>query len=243
MEDITAIGKPIQNDSIVTQIVNQITDAIIQGSLAPGDKLPTETALCSSMGVGRNSVREAIKILEAYGVVYIKRADGTFINDCYSQKMLDPMLYGILLQKNSLEEIIQLRQVLDIGVMQTIMPTITSSCLEPISRTLQTLITAVSANTINKKQVLQADIDFHMSIVNASHNNLLLSMYSYVDRITIPSRTNALTLALDTEERQRFIDLHQKLMDILAKQNYEEIETTVTEHYTFWKQTKEDSHE
>ena len=45
-------------------------------------------------------MREAIKILEAYGVVYIKRAEGTFVNDTYNHKMLDPMLYGILLDKN-----------------------------------------------------------------------------------------------------------------------------------------------
>ena len=137
------LSRSLQNKSIVSRIVNQITDAIINGELKPGDKLPTETSLCATFEVGRNSIREAIKILEAYGVVYIKRPDGTFVNDRYSQKMLDPMLYGILLEKNSSDEIIQLRKVLDIGIMQQIMHTITPEQIAHIEGCLENLINAV----------------------------------------------------------------------------------------------------
>ena len=71
--------KEIGGKSVVEQIVDNITNAIINGELKPGDKIPTENELCTSMGVGRNSVREAIKILGAYGVINIKRAEGTFV--------------------------------------------------------------------------------------------------------------------------------------------------------------------
>lgn len=79
--------------------MDQITNAIINGELLPGDKLPTEPELCETFNVGRNSVREAIKILEAYGVVEIKRASGTYVRKEYNYKMLYPILYGIILQK------------------------------------------------------------------------------------------------------------------------------------------------
>ena len=77
--------------SVVDQVMDGIISQIIDGTLHPGDKLPTEMELCKQFGAGRNSVREAVKKLQAYGILYIKRADGTFVSENYNQKMLDPM--------------------------------------------------------------------------------------------------------------------------------------------------------
>ena len=230
------LSRSLQNKSIVSRIVNQITDAIINGELKPGDKLPTETSLCATFEVGRNSIREAIKILEAYGVVYIKRPDGTFVNDRYSQKMLDPMLYGILLEKNSSDEIIQLRKVLDIGIMQQIMHTITPEQIAHMEGCLENLRNAVSKKDKNIDAVLNADIDFHMALTNASQNQLLLSMYSYVDRITIPSRKNAVKMVLAENDTDDFIRLHTEILTMIARMDFTGIEQTINEHYKFWKQ-------
>lgn len=82
-----SIFKEIGTKSVVEQIVDSIVNAIIEGELKPGDKIPTETELCNSMNVGRNSVREAIKILVAYGVLIIKRAEGTFVTKGYNSKI------------------------------------------------------------------------------------------------------------------------------------------------------------
>ena len=79
MEKTSFLKEPVGGQSVVNKIVDNITNAIINGELNPGDKIPTEAELSESMGAGRNSVREAIKVLEAYGVVHIKRAEGTFV--------------------------------------------------------------------------------------------------------------------------------------------------------------------
>ena len=88
MSETNILNRSLQNHSVVQKIVDQITEAILRGELRPGDRLPTEAELCSSMGVGRNSVREAIKILEAYGVAEIRRADGTYICSTYSLSLI-----------------------------------------------------------------------------------------------------------------------------------------------------------
>ena len=54
--------KKIKNKSVVQTVVDSITKVIISGDLKPGDKIPTEMELAESFGVGRNSIREAIKI-------------------------------------------------------------------------------------------------------------------------------------------------------------------------------------
>lgn len=231
-----AFSTPLAGESVVTRIVRHITDSIISGNLKPGEKLPTEPDLCASFQVGRNSVREAIKILEAYGVVYIKRAEGTFINDTYTQKMLDPMLYGILLQKDFASDIIQLRKVLDIGIFHTIMHTITEEHLKIIKQRLEQLIVLLSNPVKNIQQIFDADVAFHKAITDSAQNELLFSMYSYVDRITTPSREHAMQIILETEETEEFIELHKKIVTIIEEKNFSEIEQVLTSHYKFWKQ-------
>ena len=62
----------IKNTSVVDAVKDWVIDQLIKGNLRPGSKLPTETELRENLGASRNSVREAIKQLEAYGVVYIE---------------------------------------------------------------------------------------------------------------------------------------------------------------------------
>ena len=57
---------PVSSKSVVQIIIDRLTGAIIEGELKPGDKIPTEPELAEELQVGRNSVREAIRILVAY---------------------------------------------------------------------------------------------------------------------------------------------------------------------------------
>ena len=107
--------------SVVDRVADGIVSGIISGRFQPGSKLPTEVELCKEYEAGRNSVREAVKKLEANGVVYIKRADGTVVRETYNQKLLDPMLYQIILKKNSWKDFVQLRAVIEIGTLNVIL--------------------------------------------------------------------------------------------------------------------------
>lgn len=227
-------SQPLATENVVDRIVRQITDKIISGDLKPGDKLPTEAELCQAFQIGRNSVREAIKILCAYGITYIKRAEGTFINDRYSQKMLDPMLYGILLQSNFSEDVILLRKVLDIGILHTIMHTVTDEQLLTLTGQLDRLRDLVYAPEPDMDAIFDADVQFHTELIRFTGNEMLFSVYSYVDRITRPSRDHALQMIFDQNKKNEFIDLHQKIITIIKETQFDEIETTLTDHYQFW---------
>ena len=137
--------KEIGGKSVVEQIVENITNAIINGELKPGDKIPTENELCASMGVGRNSVREAIKILVAYGVLVIKRAEGTFVKQDYDKKMLFPVLYGIILQKDSAKQLIEMRKIIDVGILQLAIEKLDFQSLHKLELAMQELERTMSA--------------------------------------------------------------------------------------------------
>ena len=104
----------IRNTSVVDSVKDWITDQMIKGNLRPGSKLPTEAELSQRLGVGRNSVREAIKQMEAYGVLYIKRAEGTFVAEQFDPKMLSPIFYSIILQNASWQDFVDLRRAIDV---------------------------------------------------------------------------------------------------------------------------------
>ena len=91
--------KRVKNPSVVQQVIDSLTEAMIQKELRPGDKIPTETELSESLGVARNSVREAIKILVFLGVLEIRRPEGTFVCNGFSESMINPMIYGIILNQ------------------------------------------------------------------------------------------------------------------------------------------------
>ena len=65
--------------SVVDQVMDGIISQIIDGTLHPGDKLPTEMELCKQFGAGRNSVREAVKKLQAYGILYGRNFSGNML--------------------------------------------------------------------------------------------------------------------------------------------------------------------
>lgn len=224
--------------SVVERVISQLTNAIISGELKPGDRVPTEAVLSETLQVGRNSIREAIKILVSFGVIYIKRPDGTFVSESYNQKMLDPMLYGIILQKDAAEDIIELRKVLDIGILQVAISKLSNEQINQIEEELKKLIDIIHEDHIEVELVLEADIIFHMAIVKAIDNELLESMYNYVDRITIPSRTRATNLILDSQKISDFVKLHEEIIDLIRNKDVLKISDIVEEHYYFWQKIK-----
>lgn len=122
MSQNTSYLKKLNNESVVQRVINCLTDAMISKELKPGDKIPTELELAESLGVGRNSIREAIKILVYLGVLEIRRAEGTFVCEGFSESMIDPMIYGIILDKDdSYDNLMELREMVEAGVVQLAM--------------------------------------------------------------------------------------------------------------------------
>ena len=186
MEKTSFLKEPVGGQSVVNKIVDNITNAIINGELNPGDKIPTEAELSESMGAGRNSVREAIKVLEAYGVVHIKRAEGTFVSQEYDSRMIYPVLYGIILQKDSTSQIVELRKVIDVGLLQLAVDKLRSKSLEQtqmeaIEKAMEELEYQAHMDKPQARSLYEADVQFHMAIVGITENVMLQSICNYVE--------------------------------------------------------------
>ena len=72
-----SLGVPVGKDSVVSVVLTRIKEALLRKTLRPGDYLPSETELTKTFGVSKSSVREAVKMLQAMGVVEVRHGQGT----------------------------------------------------------------------------------------------------------------------------------------------------------------------
>lgn len=222
--------------SVVDQVVDGIISEIIQGKLVPGGKLPTEMELCTQFGAGRNSVREAVKELQAYGILYIKRAEGTFVSENYSHKMLDPMLYSIILQKNSWQDFVDLRAAIDIGTLNVIlMRQDVTAFLPDLYRAYGDLSAEMHTPHPSVERALDLDSRFHTRIADAAQNPMLSTITEYITRLTLPSRLETTRSIIESGDIERFVDLHRQMLTVIERRQLELIPQTVQDHYVFWK--------
>ncbi|NLX76285.1 MAG: FadR family transcriptional regulator [Clostridiaceae bacterium] len=225
---------PMDNRSVVDRIIARITNAIISGELLPGQKIPTESELCESMHVGRNSVREAIKVLVAMGVLYIKRAEGTFVAEGFSDRMLDPMVYGLILEGGNTRYLIELRRMLDVGVLNLAIQNATDEDIEKLKQSFAGFCETVRDNP-SIDEILDADIKFHRTLEKAVHNPLVEKICNVVERLSRATRARATEQFLSKKELDRICELHQRIIDALENRDEAAVSGIIDDHYQYWK--------
>lgn len=215
--------KKVSSESVVQQVINALTDAMINRELRPGDKIPTEAEMAENMGVGRNSIREAIKILVYLGVLEIRRAEGMFVCEGFSESMIDPMIYGIILDKeDSYENLMELREMIEVGVLQLAMAKVQEEELKSLKEKLGHMKTAIEAGSENVENAFWADNEFHDAICNIGKNPLVNKINQVVRVLTYSMRFTTVETMIKTGRGQELYEAHQKI--------YEMIENKVTDN-------------
>ena len=184
--DILTYGVHAMNDdrikhkTIVEQVMKKIQDLIVTGEFRVSDRIPTENALAERFGVGRSSVREAIKVFNYLGVLESKPAKGTFICETANISK-EALTWSILLGKNDLRELIEIRGAIEIMSIVKITerykkdPDLVADLLQMLEAQVE-IMKKASIKT-SKKQLIEADYNFHHTIILGSKNNLFVSIY------------------------------------------------------------------
>ena len=170
--------KKVKNPSVVQQVIDSLTDAMIRKELRPGDKIPTENELSESLGVARNSVREAIKILVFLGVLEIRRPEGTFVCDGFSESMINPMIYGIILnQGDSWDSLMELREMTEAGVIRLAIEKETQEDLDRLKSALAAMKEAFFRVPQDLQASFEADNHFHDTIMEKEVGTMLEKLH------------------------------------------------------------------
>jgi DNA-binding FadR family transcriptional regulator len=118
MDDNPVLFEPAQTKRAFDGIIDQVRDRLRSGSLRPGQKLPSERDFALQLGVSRNTVREAVRMLEIAGLVSLKKgaAGGAFITSDNSDALAQGLIDGITLGAFTIGELMEARIALDTAI-------------------------------------------------------------------------------------------------------------------------------
>lgn len=231
-EELMIQLKRIKSESVVQQIIDSLVEAMIRKELKPGDQIPTEMELAERLGVGRNSVREAIKILVYFGVLEIRRAEGTYVCEGFTDTMIDPIIYGIILDKaGSYEYLMELREIMEAGVMKLAMQNAEEEEFKKLRIQLDRMRREVEIGPENVDRVFQEDNEFHSIITSMGHNPLVQKIEAVVRTLTHSMRYETVKAMVESGRGQELYEAHEKLLRILESKDETDLNENVRNTY------------
>jgi len=214
---------------ISSLIVELITNYLLSGELKPGDKLPTEMSLAQKLGVGRNSVREALKMLSSIGVLEVHKGAGTFIAKTMKTSILNPLVLSLVFEQGTSKDLIELRLLLEIGSAELALPKITEKDLQRLEELTDDLKKEGEKRKRDPKKLLEIDLAFHMALHRMAGNKLLFKLVEPIYTIFFASIEKSVGRA-----PQRAYKNHRMVIDALRKGDIDLIRRNMRESMKIW---------
>lgn len=166
---------PQRRKSMHNRIVQELGTQIVSGRFKPEEKLPLEATLCEEYQVSRSVLREATRVLGAKGLVYSKPRVGAVVRPRAKWHLLDPDVLSWLMQSTPHSEFFNtlagVRKILEPEIAAMAASTASDDDIGVIQAAYERMECAQ-----DHEQLLQADLDFHRAIAEATHNDLLAYM-------------------------------------------------------------------
>jgi GntR family transcriptional repressor for pyruvate dehydrogenase complex len=167
---------PVTRTTLTADIYRKLVSHIIRGVWKPGTRIPAERQLGQLLGVGRASLREALKALEIMGLIETRLGDGTYV--CQRSEFLArPLLWAITSSSaTEIQELVEARKLIETELSGLAAERATADDLKEIGAHLDRM-----EHSIQKQaEFLQADIDFHLAIGQAAHNSILMNALNLI---------------------------------------------------------------
>lgn len=217
----------MKNKSLPKDISDKIVKYIIEEKLNPGDRLPNEYELMQLYGVGRNTIRESLKILSSRNIITIKQGSGTYI----SQKAGvsdDPLGLSLILDREKLiNDILDFRIIIE----PTIAELAAQNATEENIRNLEKILNTMESKVNNRENFLESDQLFHIELAKIS-NNIIIS--KIIPIITEGIKIFA-TEVSETEYTQTLLS-HKKLFNAVKDHKPKDAKDIMAFHILFNKE-------
>ncbi len=214
---MSAYLKKIERPSVVQYVIDSLSQALLDGALKPGDRIPTEMELAQQLGVARNSVREAVKILVYIGVLEIRRAEGTFVCEGFTDSLVDPMIYGIILSQRNTRELNELRATMESGILHLAMHNRTDEQMDLLRQRLDELKAAIFEPDADPEKVFECDNAFHAVITGMCHNDMVARINEMVFLLTRSVRLDSDRYMIAAGRGQELYDAHERIFKLLEE--------------------------
>lgn len=167
----------IKQKTVVEQVLNAIKESVLTGKFPIGEKIPTEPKLAELFGIGRSSVREAVKILQYLGVLEVRPSKGTFVRT-NTNVLKEILSWTLLLGKKDIFELVELRKIIEKAALEDFIG------MKHISgEEWDRLVADLEKNCENMRlsetpeMFIEHDYAFHSTIIEGSGNSTYIDIY------------------------------------------------------------------
>jgi DNA-binding FadR family transcriptional regulator len=167
-----------RRNTIVDEVTDELRMMIQSGQLKPGDYLDPQKALADRFGVGLSTVREAIQMLAAVGLVESHPGKGTWVREDAFHLVFNSKDVRTRLGVLNAEQVYEARLIIEVGLTRFAAERASPEDLAAIWRALDAMESAAVSE--DEDRFVQADLEFHLAVAKAGHNELLEQFYYLV---------------------------------------------------------------
>ncbi len=160
---------PVRRRRLYEDVVQQLQGLVSSGKLEPGDQLPTERALAEQLAVSRASVREALRILEARGMLEARAGQGVFVRGRRTEEIVSILASYLMRERESFLEVLDVREALERKAAERAAVLASAKDLEAIKAAL----IVMQEDVLEGRLPLESDTAFHRALGAASRNEVL----------------------------------------------------------------------
>jgi GntR family transcriptional repressor for pyruvate dehydrogenase complex len=225
--------QPIKPKKVSSQIAEQIRASILAGEFAPGEKLPPERELAEMFGVSRPSVREALNMLAASGLVMSYQGGGTVVISLVEAMAGNPLTELIRVQQERALDVIEVRKG-----MESWTADYAAQRAQPEDlRRLEEIVDGMRRNLDGLKQSEDLDANFHIVIARSTHNIVWLHMMqSLFDAMKEFQQSVWRAVYLTSEDHHLLYEHHRAIFERIKARDPEGARDAMGIHLTFAEQ-------
>ncbi|MDO4548068.1 MAG: FadR/GntR family transcriptional regulator [Clostridia bacterium] len=224
-----------KEDKLYIQTFREIRRYIIENDLKPGDLLPTEQAMCQSLGVSRNVLREAIKSMELMGMVSACPGKGTVIKEFSLNFIFQNVLFFNVSDEDArVREMFDIRRMLEMGYMRKAFQALDDDDIKKLRQCAD----RIRDGWENSRLFAEADRDFHMTLFKPLGNSVLNSLLEAIWEVDQGFQLEKKSPHLATS-----VTKHEAIVDALEKYDYRAFARAMEAHFSSGKYTMAGSYE
>lgn len=218
--------KAVSLNRVSQAIVEQVKLLLRQGRLKPGDRLPSERELCERFGVSRVTVREALRVLEAGGLVDIRvgARGGAFVTSPTSQHIGEGLADLIHLSPLTVADVTEARQVFELGII----PLVVERATDEDIAALRDMVRIQQGALDRGEYVMSMSVDFHVRVAACTHNPAVeMLVQSFHGPLLMPLIEAQVVAPLTG---YRGPEEHSALIDAIAARDVDRARSIMREH-------------
>lgn len=214
---------PISRKRLSESAITQIKDFIIQNSLEPGSKLPSERELSRRLEISRASIREALRILEIMGLVEVLPGKGIYVKDLTGDLFV-PLPTWVSDYRDIIHKHFEARLILEPEIAALAARRAIDT---DIDRLRQNITLQSSLSESEMATIIQTDIDFHCLIADVAKNETLLMLINSIARMSF----HGWKAALRTKRRNKTaVEEHVELLERIVDHDEDGARKTMRNH-------------